>query len=217
MPEAIEPVIEAPRALVLGGGFINVSTPVAPAAHDEKSCPEARAHAAARQRAKAMKIAEAARGEAEVARAEALEAAAEARAEAQGVAAEARADASEAMTEAREAIREATAEAAIAMRSAEVARAVAVRSMKISCSNKRDGSVISFDGADGAPGHKQMRIMVCGDSAQMGRAQMIEALRTTREQIESDPMLPAQTRAQVLAALDRQIAAARPLPAPSLQ
>ena len=209
VPEVVEPIIATPRALVLNGGvidtpgLINISAPVA---HDEKNCPDAKAHAAARIRAKALRIAEAARAEAEQSRAEALDAEAEARASAH-----------EAMIEAREHVREATAEAAIAVRSAEAARAAAVRSMSISCSNKSDGSVVSFDRTDGTPGDRPMRIMVCGDAARMGRAQMIDALRTARDQIEHDPMLPAQTRAYVLAALDRQIASVRPLSAPALQ
>jgi len=130
---------------------------------------------------------------------------------------EARTGAHEALIEAQMQLREAEAEAAIAMRDAEATRAAAVRSMKISCSNNNDGSVISIEGGEDASGRKQMQIMVCGDGARMGRAQIIEALRTTREQIAHDQMLPEQTRAHVLAALDRQIASVRPLPKPSLQ
>ena len=220
VPDVVEPATEAPRALVLGSGVIdapglvNISAPVA---HDEKNCPDAQAHAAARVRDTAMKVAEEAKIGAERSRAEALLAEAEARAESQDVMDGARANAHEAMVEARDDLREATAEAAIAMRGAEAARASAVRSMKISCSNKNNGSVIAFDGADSAPGQKQMRIVVCGDGARMGRAQMIEALQTTRDQIAHDSMLPALTRAHVLAALDRQIASVQPQPAPTLQ
>ena len=220
VPDVVEPVLEAPHALALGGGVIDTSrlTSISvPVAHNEKNCPDARTHAAARIRVRAMKIAENARTEAGQSRAEALNAEAEARAESQSVVAEAVASAHEAMIEARENVRAATAEAAIAMHGAEVARAVAARAMTINCSNRSDGSVIAFEGADGAPGQKQMRIMVCGDDARMGRARMIEALRTARDQIEHDPMLPAQTRAHVLAALDRQIASVRPLPEPTLQ
>ncbi len=214
---AVEPAIEVPQALVLGGGLVNVSAPVEPTIHDEKNCPDARAHAAARARAKAMSIAEAARGDAEEARIEARQAAAEAREEALAAAAEARTSAHEAMIEAQMQIREAEAEAAVAMRGAEATRAAALRSLKISCSNKSDGSVISIEGGDGASGRKQMQVMVCGDAARMGRAQVVEALRTAREQIAHDEMLPEQTRAHVLAALDRQIAGVRPLPTPTLQ
>lgn len=214
---AVEPAIDAPQALVLGGGLVNVSAPVEPVIHDERNCPDAPAHAAARARAKAMKIAGAARRDAEEARIEALAAAADAREEALAAAAEARASAQEAMVEAQTQIREAQAEAAVAMRGAEATRAAAIRSMKISCSSKSDGSVISVEGSDNASGQKQMQIMVCGDGARMGRAQIVEALRTTREQIAHDEMLPESTRAHVLAALDRQIASARPLPAPTLQ
>ncbi len=207
VPKGVEPAIEAPHALVLGGGIVERPELIkisAPAAHNEKNCPDAHAHVAARIRAKAGKIAEAAHADV-----------AQARVEAQIAEAEGRASAQEAMIEARDNVREATAEAAIAMRGAEAARAAAVRSMTISCSNKSDGSVISFGNADGAQGHKQMRIMVCGDGARMGRAQMIDALQSAREQIEHDTMLPAPTRAYVLAALDRQIASVRPLPAPT--
>ena len=214
---AVDPAVEIPKALVLGGGMLNVSAPVEPAIHDERNCPDAQAHAAARARAKAMDIAEAERGEAEAARIEADQAVAEAREEAITAAAEARASAHEALIEAQMQLREAEAEAAIAMRGAEATRAAAVRSMKISCSNNNDGSVISIEGGEDASGRKQMQIMVCGDGARMGRAQIIEALRTTREQIAHDQMLPEQTRAHVLAALDRQIASVRPLPKPSLQ
>ncbi len=209
VPEGFEPAIEAPHALVLGGGIVERSELIkisAPAAHDEKNCPDAHAHAVDRIRAKAAKIAEAAHADAE-----------KARVEAQIAEAEGRASAQDAMIEARENGREATAQAAIAVRRAEAARAVAVPSMAISCSNKSDGSVISFDNADGAKGREQMRIMVCGDGARMGRAQMIDALQSARDQIEHDPMLPTQTRAYVLAALDRHIASVRPLPAPTLQ
>ncbi len=207
VPQIVEPAIQTPRALVLNGGVVD--TPgllniTAPVAHDEKNCPDAKAHAVARLRTKALRIAETAETAAEQSRADALEAKAEARASAQ-----------EAMVETREHVREATAQGAIAMRSAEAARAAAVRSMTISCSNKNNGSVVAFDSADGSPGDRQMRIMVCGDGARIGRARMIDALRTAREQIEHDPMLPAQTRAHVLAALDRQIASVWPLPAPT--
>lgn len=214
---AVEPAMDVPQALVLGGGLVNVSAPVGPVVHDERNCPDARAHAAARARAKAMKFAEAARSDAEEARIEALSSAADAREEALAAAAEARASAHDAMVEAQTQIREAEAEAAVAMRSAEATRAAAIRSMKINCSNKRDGSVVSVEDGGNASGQRPMQIMVCGDGARMGRAQIFEALRTTREQIARDEMLPEQTRAHVLAALDRQIASVRPLPTPTLQ
>lgn len=214
---AVEPAIEAPQALVLGGSLMKVSTPAEPAIHDERNCPDARAHAAAIKRAKAMKIAEAARNDAEEARTVALQEAAEAREDAMAVAAEARASADEAINEARTQIREAAAQAAAAMQGAEATRAAAIRSLKISCAGKSNGSVVAIENGVGAPGQKPMQIMVCGEGARMGRAQIVEALRTTREQIANDDMLPEQTRAHILASLDRQIAAARPLPTPSLQ
>lgn len=204
VPDVVEPAIATPRALVLNGGVIDAPGLVnvsAPLAHDEKNCPDAKAHAAARIRTKAKKISETARIEAE-----------QARAEAQDAQAEARASAHEAMIDARALVREARAEAAIAMRGAEAARAEAVRSMTISCSGKSDGSVVSFDSAERTPRDRPMRITVCGDGALVGRAQMIDALRTARSQIEHDPMFPAHTRAHVLAALDRQIASVQPVP-----
>ena len=227
VPDVVAPAIEAPRALVLGGGIIetpepiNISTPIEIAAHDEKNCPDARAHSKAmRARATALKAAVARSemaAEAAQERTEALQAVAEARAESEGAVAEARAVAHEAIGEVRDGIREAHAEIAIAMQSAEVARGAAARSMKISCSGKDHGGIVSLGTADDAQGHKQLRITVCANGTGMGRAQIIEALRTTRVQIESDQMLTAQMRAHILAALDRQIAAVRPLPTPSLQ
>lgn len=217
VPKMVEPAAKMPRALVLGGAIIDaaeparLSAPVAPLVHDEKNCPDARAHAlAATASARASRIATAAHREA---RAEALEVAAAA----QDAASEARAASHEALADLGDSIREAEAEAAIAMRSTEIARAVAIRSMKVSCSDASRGSVVSVAHAEGGQGQKQLRIVVCGGDTNKTRAHVIEALRTARAQIEGDAMLSAQARAHILAALDRQLAAIRPLPASSLQ
>jgi hypothetical protein len=168
VPDVVAPAIEAPRALVLGGGIIetpepiNISTPIEIAAHDEKNCPDARAHSKAmRARATALKATVAQSemaAEAAQARTEALQAVAEARAESEGAVAEARAVAHEAIGEVRDGIREAHAEIAIAMQSAEVARGAAARSMKISCSGKDHGGIIRAQPYRGCYKFKSMNI-----------------------------------------------------------
>ena len=62
-----------------------------------------------------------------------------------------------------------------------------------------------------------MSVTLCGSGALKGKSQIIDALREARDDIEHDPMIPEQTRAQVLAAIDRQIAVFGPGTAPVLQ
>lgn len=217
---AVEPVIDSPRALVLGGGFINISSPATPVAHDERNCPEARAHDLAKRRSRALDIATTAKQaehEAAAARSEAVQAAAEAREEALAMAKDARADAEDALNVAQWQVREATAEAALALQQAKAARAAAVRSIRISCPNGSGARAIALDGRDGNSSQRQMSVTLCGSGALKGKSQIIDALREARDDIEHDPMIPEQTRAQVLAAIDRQIAVFGPGTAPVLQ
>lgn len=229
VPDMVEPVIEAPRELVLGGGLINVNAliPAASASshvgHNAGSCPEEARAKAQKAQGKAMKMAARARtealAEAAEARAEALAASGEAREEALKAAAEARAEAQAAVLEAQDEIRAAHAEAAVAWRRAAgpVAMAKATKAAAINCAGSSNGRAISFAMSGATVGRQDMRIVVCVPDGAQQKAYVIKALRTTRADIERDPNITAEMRVQVLGALDRQIQSLKPVEPLSLQ
>lgn len=216
VPDRVEPAIAFTGKLGNQSGLMLASAVSPAASHSEADCPDARRHARERA-AKAMKIAEAARSEAKAeaaeAMAEASRAQAETHADVQVAMIEAHAAAREGMAEARAAMGEALGEARAAR--AEAAAAISnarrsaerVRATTISCSGRPSEGLASFDTITDANGHKQMRITVCRAGSHMSRARIVDALRTTRIQIETEAAMPAEARAKAIEALDRQIAA----------
>lgn len=216
--------IAYPGTLVLNGGVIDPSglvlaSATAPvASKDGPACPDARRKAAQRAKA-AMRIARADQGRAMADARDAANDAAEADLDAREAMEDARSVQREAMLEAQAATDEAMAEARAAQAEARAALASArsnglarARATAISCGRGRHDGLAALDTVTDANGKKQIRVVLCGNGADMHPAQIVESLKTARAEIENDPMLPGEARAHVIAALDRQIAAFRANP-----
>lgn len=244
VPEVVEPVLgEAPRALVLGGGDLLMAgyepQESKVVASGEECPPEPHKHV--KTRTMALAAAKAARATAAEARAEALAASKEASAEAADAMTEAREARAEALRDAAqvraEALREAQearAEAlrasgearAEAWRAANEARAEAMRALSrvradvtsmaapaAGCSGQGTVHTVSFAGPNGE-GRQAMRIVVCGKSAAEARLSVV-TLRKAKSQIKVDPTIAPAVRVQMIAAIDKQIERAAPVPAVS--
>jgi len=208
--------------LALAGqpGLILANAAVPAAGHSEAACPDGLRHAHEKA-AKAIAAAHShATEEATRAVAEANRADAEAQGEVRSAMLEASVATHDAMNEARAAIDEAFAEAHAAQAEAAAAISSARRNvirahtLTISCSGKPGSAQASVDTIIDENGHKKMRVMICGADPSMTHAKIAEALRATRAQIAKDSEMPAEAREQVIAALDRQIAAFPPAPPP---
>lgn len=221
--DAVDPVFNAPVALAANGvpGLTPINAHASPTAQADRGCPEEARRRAAQAAAKSQMAAVGAQVDAPPRLAEASQEANQALLDADAAMREAMAQArlarQQVMLEAQAAMERVSAETDDVL--AESQRAVMPgRAEPISCSGRISGGLVSLNTVSDARGHKQIRVMLCGNGEAMTNVRVAEALRTARAQIEENDAIPDQTRDHVIAALDRQIEALAPAsPSTTLQ